>query len=120
MLEKQIVKKIVDMLGDLYPRAVFYKIHGGPFQAAGIPDIIGVINGRFIAIEVKQPGKEKTLTPLQRSMITRLHKAGAIAFMSTSEEHSSFRVIDGLGGKTIDPFELCDADRLVPEKKKKK
>lgn len=106
MLEKQVVKKIMDALGDYYPKSVLFKIHGGPFQAAGIPDIIGCINGRFIAVEVKLPGKEKTLTLIQQVTIKKLAKSGAITFMSTSAPHTLGLIIQALAGTEIDPFEL--------------
>lgn len=31
---------------------------GGPFQAAGLPDIIGCVQGLFFAFEVKNPGNK--------------------------------------------------------------
>lgn len=33
------------------------KIHGGPYTVAGTPDLIGSLNGRPFAIEVKRPGE---------------------------------------------------------------
>ena len=36
------------------------KIHGGPYSVAGTPDLIGVLDGRSFAVEVKQPGKRAT------------------------------------------------------------
>ena len=33
--------------------------HGGdPFMPRGLPDIIGCLNGRFIALEAKRPGED--------------------------------------------------------------
>lgn len=37
------------------------KYHGGPYSVAGTPDLIGVLNGRSFAIEVKLIGKVATL-----------------------------------------------------------
>jgi len=59
------------------------KIHGGPYQEKGVSDILGCFNGRFVAIEVKMPGKEKKLTDLQERFLKQVEKAGGIAFMST-------------------------------------
>jgi Holliday junction resolvase len=36
------------------------KIHGGPYSLAGTPDLIGTLNGRPFAIEVKVPGGRAT------------------------------------------------------------
>ena len=51
------------------------KIHGGPFQAAGIPDIIGCWQGRFIGIELKIPGEKPT--GLQEKVLNALYSSGA-------------------------------------------
>ena len=54
-----------------------YKLHGGPHGHAGAPDIIGAYKGRFLALEVKRPGKDAS--PLQKSELRGWEKAGAIA-----------------------------------------
>ena len=36
------------------------KIHGGPYSVAGTPDLIGVLDGRSFAVEVKRPGRRAT------------------------------------------------------------
>jgi hypothetical protein len=38
----------------------FMKTHGGTYGKAGVPDIIGCLNGRFFGIEVKRPGGKAT------------------------------------------------------------
>ena len=53
----------------------FFKVHGGSvFQSAGIPDIVGVINGRFIGLELKAE-KGKT-SQLQLRTIRLINAAG--------------------------------------------
>jgi len=42
-----------------------YKIHGGPYSVVGAPDLMGSLDGKPFAIEVKLPGKLSTLTPKQ-------------------------------------------------------
>jgi hypothetical protein len=32
-----------------------FKVHGGPMTVAGVPDLVGVYRGLFIAFEVKMP-----------------------------------------------------------------
>ncbi len=52
----------------------------------GLPDLIGCHKGRFIGIEVKEPGKEDELTEIQQKRIDQINMAGGIAFMATSPE----------------------------------
>jgi Holliday junction resolvase len=85
MREKDVVRDIMNFLKDKYP-GFYFKSHGGPFQMVGLPDIIGCHKGRFIGIEVKLPGKEDTLTPIQKKVIEMISKAGGISFMATSVE----------------------------------
>ena len=83
MLEKDIVNAILKVL-----RIRGYwaeKIHGGPYQRMGTPDIIACSpQGQFIGIEVKRPGKEPT--PVQLRVIAEIREAGGIAFVATSVE----------------------------------
>ena len=60
----------------------WFKVHGGPYQVAGIPDIIGCLNGHFVAIEVKIPGNLPTA--LQWRTIESLTAAGARAGVAYS------------------------------------
>lgn len=52
----------------------WFKVWGGPFQIAGIPDLIGCCEGLFFAFELKMPGKE--LKPLQLEIIRRIIEDG--------------------------------------------
>lgn len=58
------------------------KIHGGPYQAAGIVDIIGCWKGRYIAIELKMPGEVPT--DLQKLFLNEVHDSGGIAGVAYS------------------------------------
>lgn len=88
MTEADLVKRIKNQLEKEYPKSFWFKTHGGPFQMAGLPDLLGALNGWFIGIEVKLPGKEKNLTTKQQAVIRMITKAGGIAFMSTSVDHA--------------------------------
>ena len=83
MKERDIVLKIKSYLNAL-EKSHFFKFHGSAFGAAGVSDLIGVLEGRFIAIEVKMPGKEKNLTKLQALFLKTINSCGGIAFMATS------------------------------------
>lgn len=85
MKESTVVRNIMKALDRNYP-GFYFKVHGSMYQQVGLPDIIGLHKGRFIAIEVKVPGKENTLTEKQKQAIRRISLAGGIAFMAISPE----------------------------------
>ena len=53
------------------------KIHGGPYQVAGIPDILAIKDGRAFWYEVKRPGGK--VSSLQLRRINELRQAGCVA-----------------------------------------
>lgn len=65
------------------------KVHGGPY-GAGWPDLCGVYRGVSVMFEVKLPGKEKTLTELQRQTLIDLRRVGSIALMVTSVRQADY------------------------------
>lgn len=87
MKESNVVKNIRASLDKHYP-GFYFKVYGSAFQKVGIPDIVGLHKGRFIAIEVKALGKEKNLTKIQEACINKIKLAGGIAFMSSSPDHT--------------------------------
>lgn len=84
MTEAVLVKKIIKALKKKYPKDVFYKVHGGPYQERGIPDILGCHRGRFIGIEVKTPENKKGLTKYQERQLHLIFEAGGYATSVTS------------------------------------
>lgn len=52
----------------------------GIYAQAGVPDIIACIKGRFVAIEVKRPGKKPE--PIQEAFLESINKKGGLAFWS--------------------------------------
>lgn len=77
--EARITKKILEYLRT---HCWVRKIHGGPYQSAGLPDIIACRGGQMIAIEVKAPGGK--LTAIQSKTLDELRTAGAIVAVVTS------------------------------------
>jgi hypothetical protein len=56
--ETRLQQKIQKALKQRYGKELWIaKIHGGPFQRAGIPDLLICYRGRFISLEVKLPDK---------------------------------------------------------------
>lgn len=61
MTEALYIQRLRAVLRERYgSRLWLFKTHGSPYQTAGLPDILGVLNGRAFGIEVKQPGKVPT------------------------------------------------------------
>ena len=79
--EKQVENHIKKWLTD--NNYWHFKVHGGPFQRAGVPDIIACINGRFVGIEVKRPKGGRT-SAIQEYNIDGITQSGGIAFVATS------------------------------------
>ena len=99
-LEKIIVGKIVKMAERHGWYAV--KVHGGPMQKAGLPDLLMLKRGRAVFLEVKQPGlgKKSDPTPLQVRRMAELPARGgcdcfvvrSVDFWFTSMEHWRVKV----------------------------
>jgi hypothetical protein len=63
------------------------KIHGGPFQLAGVPDLLCIKQGRAVFLEVKQPGKKPT--PIQVRRMNEIEtQGGAVCHVVTSAEQA--------------------------------
>lgn len=85
MMEKDIVAAILRLLKKR-PRCFAWKTHGGMYGTAGIPDIVACVDGRFVGLEVKQPGGK--LSRLQEITLGRIRAAGGVAAMVTSVEEA--------------------------------
>lgn len=85
-LSKKMAKRIRDRGG--WAR----KIAGGPGQA-GLPDIIAVYRGHALGLEVKVPGREGTLTDLQRETLNKMKEGGAITAVVTTVQQVD-RIMD--------------------------
>ena len=69
--------------------AYYFKVWGGGFQRAGIPDVICCKNGIFIAIELKsQTGKP---TELQKYNIKEINKAGGLGIILYPDGFKEFK-----------------------------
>ena len=88
--ETRLVTQIIKTLREY--GGFWIKIHGSPYQTAGIPDIVGCYNGRFIALEVKRPGYEKTTNSRQELIMERIRKAGGISAVVTNKFEALKRV----------------------------
>lgn len=83
MLEKQVenqIKKWLEQHGYWY-----FKVHGGPFQKVGVPDIIACINGKFVAIEVKR-SDGGIVSELQKAQIQKIKDSGGLVGVAHNME----------------------------------
>jgi hypothetical protein len=67
----------------------------------GTADLIGVVNGRGVALELKAPGGRYKVTPAQEQFLQRWRDAGGMGLVVASEEDlnsflSNWRGQDGL------------------------
>jgi hypothetical protein len=64
------------------------KVHGGPYQLAGVPDLLCIKHGRAVFLEVKQPGKRPT--PIQVRRMNEIEtQGGASCHVVTSAEQAT-------------------------------
>lgn len=69
---------------ELEQRGIFaFKVHGGPFMMAGLPDIIICHEGKFKAIETKMPEGGQP-TSIQRFVHSRIRNAGGEVIVARS------------------------------------
>ena len=80
---KTAIKKYLKSL----PNTWFYMPVQNGMGVIGIPDIIACIDGKFLAIETKAPGKEKTVTANQQMQIDGILAANGHALVTSSVEH---------------------------------
>lgn len=98
MLEKEIENQIFDFLrtigvycwknqsvGIFDPTKKVFRKPKGKNHLNGTSDILGIIQGRMLAIEVKS--EKGVLRPEQRIFITRVNDEGGIAFVTRSLEN---------------------------------
>ena len=81
--EASITKKILTHLNKLTETWAF-KVHGGAFQTAGLPDVICITQGRVVFLEVKRPGGK--VSPVQAAAHRKIHFARGHVFVVESLE----------------------------------
>lgn len=65
------------------PDCWFYMPVQNGMGVVGIPDIVACIQGRFVGIETKAPGKENNVTANQRANLDAITASGGVAFVSS-------------------------------------
>lgn len=80
ILEAEITKSVREYLK--MKRIFHYKQWQGLGSLHGISDIIGILNGKYLAIEVKRPGKSPS--PKQQAFLDRVNSEGGIGIIVRS------------------------------------
>jgi len=93
LLVKKIQLYLENQVGGLW-----IKIHGGAYQQSGIADILGVVDGRFVALEVKIPERKERVTKLQARFLEQVRQEGGIAAVVTDHHEALYIVKEGLYG----------------------
>lgn len=76
---------------------LWIKTHGSVYAQQGLPDLIGCVEGVFFGLEVKMPGEENEVTPLQNETLMDIIENGGFASVVTDEDEAIQFVLSGLG-----------------------
>ena len=82
-----------------------FKVHGSEFQPSGIPDIVGVYQGLFIACETKMPGN--SLSEIQKFRIRRIRTAGGLVVVAYSVA-DAMQMLFHIDREHLDPVYAAD------------
>lgn len=119
--EAGLVSRMRDAVLDAHPSAWVMKVHGGPYQSAGVPDLLLVLRGRFGALEAKARAPGESLehalgrvTARQHAQLVALRQAGASVAVGTSVD-DALALADVLneGGAQLRALPLDDEGPLV-------
>lgn len=72
-LQQNIVRAIRKKYGS---RCWVLKVHGGPYQKTGVPDLLVIIDGVALWFEVKMPGEDPT--EIQKAVMQEIRAAGCV------------------------------------------
>lgn len=82
MKEQAVQKKIIKYLESLGA----WTVKTITTNKRGTPDVLACLDGRFIAIEVKAPGKMSTVSELQQFQLDKIAATGGIAIAADDLE----------------------------------
>lgn len=85
--ESRLQKKVQDVLKKEFG-GFWSKYHGGPFSLAGMPDLLGCVDGWFFALEIKLPKKSSKPSAIQEATIKRIVESGGVACVVRSPEEA--------------------------------
>lgn len=97
MSERRLTTNILTALRQRWPEGWWIKVHGGPMQQAGVPDILGCVGGTMVGLEVKHPDGNHPVTELQEHTLREITNAGGIGVVVRSVAEAE-EIITGLTG----------------------
>lgn len=84
---KEFMKELVDGIN---PRPWYFKTHGEPMQARGIPDILCSFGGLFVGIEFKVMRQGKIIVqPMQEYVMENIRISRAMCFVIWFDENNA-------------------------------
>lgn len=95
--EKDFENKIKKYLSSL-PKCWYFKFWAGPYSKSGIPDIIALINGKFVGIEVKGP--KGVASELQKRNIRLINECGGYGVILYPKDFDKFK-------EKVEGFYVC-------------
>lgn len=72
------------------PSKKIYRKSNNRFHRKGVPDILGILDGKLLAIEVK--ALKGVVSPEQRVFITMINEQGGIAFVARSVQQCAIEL----------------------------
>lgn len=87
MKEKTFETKVKKFLRD--NGCYVIKNFGCSFTRSGLPDLVTCVNGRFIAIELKN--EKGSASPLQLANIKDIQRAGGVAMVLRPQDYDKFK-----------------------------
>ena len=84
--ESGLQRRIQKALRAAFPGCYVRKIHVSEYQSGGISDLICCVRGRFVSLEVKEPGS--TPSKLQEYEMDQVTIAGGIALVVKSPQQA--------------------------------
>lgn len=95
--ESRLSKRISDVLRETYGFDLFvFKVWGSTHMMAGLPDLIGCVQGLFFGFEVKHPETRSNTSERQELVHGWIRRAGGICGVVTSPTEAIVMIDDAL------------------------
>lgn len=102
--ESRLSKRISDALRGHHGLDLFiFKVWGSEHMMAGLPDLIGCIQGLFFALEVKHPETRGAVSARQEFVHSQIRRAGGICVVVTSPAEAIEAIDDALKAQDMRP-----------------
>ena len=112
-LENFYQRGILNALRQEFPEGRFRKVAQGFASASGEPDLDGVVNGKYVAVEVKRPLIGEA-TPLQKKAVRGIRQAGGCSMIASYPDEVVAAVYAHLNGEPY-WYELTGCVEAVAE-----